>query len=599
MLHEFGHAVYFGGVDARTAVVDARHAHVPHRRRRDAVRSPRARPRRGFAHVAGLPDGTVDDLAPRLAAAQPRASAALRPVGARHDATSSAASTRNPDGRHDSRWWDLVERFQLVRRPDGRHAPDWAAKIHISAAPVYYHNYLFGELVASQLAATLGGLVDNPSAPGAMLGTRLFAPGTTDRWDRLIEHATGRALTPAVLASRTRELKVRGDVRHALRAQRRHGAVREELRPPSRRGPGRRVAPAARRGRGVADAVPRRSPTRARSAFVGSRPDVAVGRRARRQRARCRDRQREDLDGRHIRRSGPPPCSAWTSCGSVSSEPASADDAVDVITTLLERYGQGGSGEPHADEPYFSSFLLVDPDAGLDRRDQQPHVGRAARRRRARRSRIASASATDWTRASADVAPGTDFDRYRATRRCPPARADHRLAVTRAAVARGDRARRPTDSRDAAQSRSRPRHRSLPADDGADGEGYTVCMHRPEVHAQTTASMIARPPPGRADAHLDRARQSVHERVRPRLPARARARARRPPRMAAVRASCATASSAANPTSSPGARRRSTAVEAELWAAADAAYRSGERRARRLRGDGYAPVDAALHRLGV
>ena len=81
-----------------------------------------------------------------------------------------------PDADHDDRWWDLVERFQLVRRPDGRHAPDWAAKIHIAAAPVYYHNYLFGEMIASQLAASLGGLVDDPGA-GRALETRVFAPG--------------------------------------------------------------------------------------------------------------------------------------------------------------------------------------------------------------------------------------------------------------------------------------------------------------------------------------------------------------------------------------------------------------------------------------
>ena len=70
----------------------------------------------------------------------------------------------DPDADHDARWWDLVERFQLVRRAPGRRAPDWAAKIHFAVAPVYYQNYLYGELFASQLDATLGartdGLVD-------------------------------------------------------------------------------------------------------------------------------------------------------------------------------------------------------------------------------------------------------------------------------------------------------------------------------------------------------------------------------------------------------------------------------------------------------
>ena len=40
-------------------------------------------------------------------------------------------------------------------------------------------------------------VVDNPEA-GRLLATRVFAPGATRRWDRLIEDATGSALAPAV-----------------------------------------------------------------------------------------------------------------------------------------------------------------------------------------------------------------------------------------------------------------------------------------------------------------------------------------------------------------------------------------------------------------
>jgi peptidyl-dipeptidase A len=48
-------------------------------------------------------------------------------------------------------WWDLVERIQLIRRPPGRDKPDWAAKLHVALAPVYYHNYILGSLTAAQL----------------------------------------------------------------------------------------------------------------------------------------------------------------------------------------------------------------------------------------------------------------------------------------------------------------------------------------------------------------------------------------------------------------------------------------------------------------
>ena len=48
-------------------------------------------------------------------------------------------------------WWDLVEKYQLIKRPEGRNAPDYASKIHIVSAPAYYHNYMMGQLFASQV----------------------------------------------------------------------------------------------------------------------------------------------------------------------------------------------------------------------------------------------------------------------------------------------------------------------------------------------------------------------------------------------------------------------------------------------------------------
>jgi peptidyl-dipeptidase A len=105
----------------------------------------------------------------------------------------------NPDADLDGLWWDLVERFQLVRRPDGRRAPDWAAKIHVALHPVYYHNYELGTLVAAQLAASLqhhaGGLVDRPAA-GSWLAERVFHPGATRDWSGHVAHATGEPLNP-------------------------------------------------------------------------------------------------------------------------------------------------------------------------------------------------------------------------------------------------------------------------------------------------------------------------------------------------------------------------------------------------------------------
>ena len=110
----------------------------------------------------------------------------------------------DPEGDLDERWWDIVERFQLVKRPPGRRAPDWAAKIHVAVAPAYYQNYLLGEMLASQIERTCldesGGLVGNAAA-GRLLRERIFRPGSSQRWDGLVESATGKPLGAADFAA--------------------------------------------------------------------------------------------------------------------------------------------------------------------------------------------------------------------------------------------------------------------------------------------------------------------------------------------------------------------------------------------------------------
>ena len=57
----------------------------------------------------------------------------------------------NPDQDLNTLWRDLVEKYQMIKRPPGRNQPDRATKTHIATSPCYYHNYLLGELLASQL----------------------------------------------------------------------------------------------------------------------------------------------------------------------------------------------------------------------------------------------------------------------------------------------------------------------------------------------------------------------------------------------------------------------------------------------------------------
>ena len=119
---------------------------------------------------------------------------------------------RDPNQDVNALWWTLVERFQFVAQPEGRNEPDWAAKIHIAAAPVYYHNYLLGEMVASQLQRTIDsqilngkgfeatGYINRPSV-GNFLREHVFKPGASVHWGELLSRATGETLNPQYLVS--------------------------------------------------------------------------------------------------------------------------------------------------------------------------------------------------------------------------------------------------------------------------------------------------------------------------------------------------------------------------------------------------------------
>lgn len=117
----------------------------------------------------------------------------------------------NPDQDLNALWWSLVEKYQGLRRPEGRNGPDYASKIHIVAAPVYYHNYMMGELFASQVHHTIARELYNGADPrtvtyvknpkvGDFLRAKVIAPGQTLSWNELTKHATGAELTPQAFA---------------------------------------------------------------------------------------------------------------------------------------------------------------------------------------------------------------------------------------------------------------------------------------------------------------------------------------------------------------------------------------------------------------
>ncbi len=112
----------------------------------------------------------------------------------------------NPNQDLNALWWKLVEKYQLVKKPAGWNNPDWATKIHVALYPAYYHNYLMGALLASQLSNYVtknivkSQDVRNQSYVGRVdvgqyFKEKVFYPGRKEHWNTMIKNATGEKLT--------------------------------------------------------------------------------------------------------------------------------------------------------------------------------------------------------------------------------------------------------------------------------------------------------------------------------------------------------------------------------------------------------------------
>jgi len=117
----------------------------------------------------------------------------------------------NPDQDLNKLWWDLVAKYQLLKKPAGRNQPDFASKIHIVVAPVYYHNYQMGQLFASQvhraIARSLFPGIDPRNVMyngnlkvGEFMKEKVFGPARTLPWNELTRFATGEALNAKAFA---------------------------------------------------------------------------------------------------------------------------------------------------------------------------------------------------------------------------------------------------------------------------------------------------------------------------------------------------------------------------------------------------------------
>ncbi len=204
MLHEYGHAVYDQNVDRSLPWLLRSQAHILSTEASAMLFG------RLSKNPVWLREWAGADASERAKHAEPVASAVRQQllVQTRWEMVMvhmERALYRDPDQDLRALWWDLVERFQWVRRPEDRHAPDWASKIHFSIAPVYYHNYQLGEMLASQLQdhllhRVLGGGADvweryvrSPKV-AEFLVREFYSPGRRWNWRELTKRATGRPL---------------------------------------------------------------------------------------------------------------------------------------------------------------------------------------------------------------------------------------------------------------------------------------------------------------------------------------------------------------------------------------------------------------------
>ncbi len=215
MLHECGHAVYDKYLDMDLPYILREPAHILSTEAVAMLMGRLETDPDWLTIYAGVPSDEAQSLSDQLWG-QLRGQLLIMARWVPMMSHFERALYQDPHQELNTLWWDLEERFQMVPRPESRNAPDWAAKIHLGTAPVYYHNYLMGELVASQLRHTietqvLGGngdigrrFVTDP-AVGRFLTERVFHPGGVRHWQEALEFATGEQLRPQYFVDQVSE----------------------------------------------------------------------------------------------------------------------------------------------------------------------------------------------------------------------------------------------------------------------------------------------------------------------------------------------------------------------------------------------------------
>lgn len=170
---------------------------------------------------------------------------------------------------------------------------------------------------------------------------------------------------------------------------------------------------------------------------------------------------------------------------------ASARGAMEVITTLLEEYGQAGNCGYRRDFRYDNSFLIVDAQEAW----VLETAGRVWAAQRATRPRSISNALTlgsEWDKAAAGVSAGTDFAAtYMDVERTLKGSGVGRCARTQALL---DGAGAATPARMMGFLRDHGQESQAPEWHPATAPERTVCMHAgttPDTVSQTTGAMVS------------------------------------------------------------------------------------------------------------
>jgi peptidyl-dipeptidase A len=107
----------------------------------------------------------------------------------------------NPSQNLNKLWWDIVEDTQRLKRPDDWNHAFWANKPHLTTLPVYYHNYLLGEVLSSQFHVLLNRTFGSSTSEESLLylKEKFFRKGNSVYWKRLLSDAFKSELSPEYL----------------------------------------------------------------------------------------------------------------------------------------------------------------------------------------------------------------------------------------------------------------------------------------------------------------------------------------------------------------------------------------------------------------